>query len=103
MADPINDKPFTPISFTLPVGGRPQYETASAACLYVAEGSGITPGGLSLQLDENEPFRVAVGVFIRVRRFDKIRLINNLGVAINGVIYISADPDFLYMVFPQGI
>ncbi len=105
MADPINEKPFSPIAFALAAGPNtrsPQYETASSACLYVAEGAAISPGGISLQLDENEPFRVAVGVFLRVRRFDKLRIINNLGFAVSGVIHVSADPDFLFLMNPMG-
>src|SRR5258705_7193787 len=105
MTDPINEKPFTAIAFTIPGPGgtRRQYETASGACVYVAEGGSIPDGGISLQFDEFDPFRVSVGVFIRVRRFDKLRIVNNLGVPVSGVIYVSADPDFLYMRFQQGI
>lgn len=104
MPETINEKPFSPIAFTLLTGQKsPSYETASAACLYVAEGPGITPGGISLKLDENEPFKVAVGDFIRVRRFDKLQVVNNLGFTVSGVIHVSADPDFLFMTFPRGI
>lgn len=102
MPEGINEKPFLPISFGLLANGRQQFETASARVVYVAEGSGITPGGISLQFDDNEPFRVKVGDYIRVKRFDKIRVWNNLGVAVNGVLHISADPDFLFINYDRG-
>lgn len=103
-----NEKPFIPLSFTLAavVGTqrpRMQFETSNGACVYFAEGPGISPGGVSFQFDENEEFRLAVGAFIRVRKFDKLRVINNLGVPVNGKIFVSADPDFLFMMFPMGI
>jgi hypothetical protein len=104
MPETINEKPFLPINFTIGANAKsPIYETASGACLYVAEGPSIAPGGISLKLDENEFFRVSVGDFIRVRRFDKIVIQNNQASPVTGVIHVSADPDFLFMTFPRGI
>lgn len=103
MPDPINDKPFSPISFSLAANEKKQYETASCATLYFAEGPNIAPGAVSLQFDDFDAFRVAVGLFIRVRRFDKLRIINNTGVALDGVIHVSTDPDLLFLMNPQGI
>jgi hypothetical protein len=89
------EKPFLPIAFTLDaLGDREQYETAGGACLYIAQLNG---SGLEVQFDENDPFPVDVGNFIRVQRFDKLRLINNSGIQISGVIYVSSDPDFLFL------
>jgi len=103
MPDAINEKPFVQIAFTLGANARLQYETSSGACLYFAEGPGIMPGAISWQLDENDAFRVAVGLFMRVEKFDKLRLINNTAVPVTGLIYISANPNFLAMMFPMGI
>jgi hypothetical protein len=107
MPDAINPKPFTQIAFTLGAAGtvsaRQQYEMASAAVLYFAEGPGISPGQVAAQFDEEPEFRMAVGDYVRVRKFDKVRLINKGGIAVSGVIFVSADPDFLYMTFPRGL
>jgi len=103
----INEKPFIPLSFTLGAAGsgtaRLLFETAGAQCIYVASGAGITPGAISLQIDENEPFPVAVGAFFRVPPFDRLRVINNLGVTVSGSVYVAAYADFLAMFFPMGI
>ena len=103
----INEKPFIPLSFTLGAFGsgnaRQLYETAGAQVIFVHKGPGITPGALSLQIDENEPFEVWVGAFLRVPPFDRLRVINNLGVPISGQVLVSAYADFLFMSFPGGI
>lgn len=103
MPEGNNPNPFTPIEFTLAAGGRQQYETASGACIYFAEGPGVPAGGIAFQFDERPEFRVAPGIFIRVQRFDKLRIINKLGVSLSGVVWVSSDPDFLAMMFPMGI
>ena len=107
MPDAINPKPFTQIAFTLTAVGtanaRQQYEMSNAAVVYFAEGPGISPGQVTFQLDEEPEFRACVGDYVRVRKFDKIRIANKLGVIVSGVLFVSADPDFLYMNFNRGL
>lgn len=96
---------FEIIRFDLSASERDIFETASGACLYVAEGtlSGLTPGAVTLQLDEDEEIPIFVGMFLRVRKFDRIRLINKTGGSIKGTIFISSDPDFLVLGFSGGL
>jgi hypothetical protein len=103
MGDSINPKPFTKLEFTLTAGQRLQYETAQGAVIFFAEGPGIPPGGLLLQLDEEPEFRAVVGDFLRVQSFDKLRLINATGVTFSGVILVSSYPDFLFFNYPRGL
>jgi len=103
MADPINAKPFSTINFNLAAGGQQQYETSQGAVIYFAEGPGIAPGEIRIQFDEYETFRAAVGLFVRVQRFDKLRIYNDAGGSRAGVIYVSTDPDFLMLMEGMGI
>lgn len=103
MADPINPKPFSPINFTLIAGQIAEYETGSAACLFFAEGPGVPPGAILAQFDQQEPFKLAVNDFIRIERFDKLKIKNESAVTLSGVIFVSTYPDFLFMNYPRGI
>lgn len=90
----IAEKPFLTINFTLAAGAFAQYETSSGACLKVIELDGT---GLALQFDENDIFTARLFDFVRVQRFDKLRIFNNSGIALTGSILVSADPDFLFL------
>lgn len=102
MADPINPKPWNTISFTLAAGEQREYEVASSACLFFKEGPGVPIGAITAMFDNNgDAFQLAVFDFIRVERFDKLKLKNESAGTLSGVILVSTYPDFLYMNFPR--